>query len=699
MEKTSIQYIKEVAKKVVNSELKRLGAAQTKAAIEGVMRTVGLATKEEAVLFCAYFDKTCQGRAMDFDDVSSYFGCSTLDIMEMVPSVKSLLSKGFLMRTRAYNGDSLADITHMSLVVEDSVFSAIIGNTPIVPKPAANWETVKLDRYEFCGTVGTLVEDKDVDTERLVKQVLRLEKANLHLDFVEVLRNTIDEVTDRALFYDLAYDYYRSEGSRKSCISKTLRDIHSSFSKYMIVKKEILEKRHILIKEGLVEKFDEKEMRLTQEGCTLFFGEDIKYFVKTRKCEDIYAFLSMVNEFFRDADQFRAQRDFDNLPNILGDLEKENAHIAQLAMVKKMLADATDRAMFYCVGDGLVNNIPTYLGDIVGIFRCAGSVSKSFSKIKSGKTTMQMRGYVELEKKDSLMGPKVVLKLTDKGTELLMGEEAQMFVEEVDESSLIAPEKIVGKKLFFTDKLDNQLSLIRGSLQEETYQRLRTRLEEQCLPKGVAILLYGEPGTGKTESVMQIAKETGRVVMHVDISNTKSMWFGESEKIIKKVFSDYRRLCSRSKTTPILLFNEADAVFSKRKDVSRSNVAQTENAIQNIILEEMERLDGILVATTNLADNLDAAFERRFLFKVRYDKPTAEAKKAIWQDKLPVLADDEALSLANQYDFSGGQIDNVVRKAMMEEIVKGEKTTKATLETLCSEEYIAYRSVQKVGFC
>ena len=213
------------------------------------------------------------------------------------------------------------------------------------------------------------------------------------------------------------------------------------------------------------------------------------------------------------------------------------------------------------------------------------------------------------------------------------------------------------------------------------------------------LVFYGEPGTGKTESVMQIAKETGRAVMHVDISNTKSMWFGESEKIIKQIFADYRRLCERSKVKPILLFNEADAIFSKRKDVSRSNVAQTENAIQNIILEEMENLDGILVATTNLADNFDAAFERRFLFKVRFDKPTIEAKKSIWMNKLSMLTDAEAQMLAVQFDMSGGQIDNIVRKVIMNEIVKGETPTLAGLKTLCAEEKLNCGNLTRIGFC
>ena len=93
------------------------------------------------------------------------------------------------------------------------------------------------------------------------------------------------------------------------------------------------------------------------------------------------------------------------------------------------------------------------------------------------------------------------------------------------------------------------------------------RLEEKGLAKGIAVLLYGAPGTGKTESVLQWARESGRDVVHVDISAAKSMWYGESEKIVKDIFTRYKRLCRRSQIKPILLFNEADAIFSKRKAV------------------------------------------------------------------------------------------------------------------------------------
>ena len=235
-------------------------------------------------------------------------------------------------------------------------------------------------------------------------------------------------------------------------------------------------------------------------------------------------------------------------------------------------------------------------------------------------------------------------------------------------------------------------------LQDKNYQSLVSRLESKGLAKGIAVLLYGAPGTGKTESVMQWARQTGRDIIHVDISASKSMWYGESEKIVKDIFTRYKRICKRSSVKPILLFNEADAIFSKRRDMDGGrSTDQTENTIQNIILEEMEKLDGILIATTNLADNLDKAFERRFLFKVRFERPSLEAKRNIWLDKLPGLSTEDASCLASDYDFSGGEIDNIVRKAMMMEVIDGICPSIDIINRLCGEEKIA-KPYAKIGF-
>ena len=196
---------------------------------------------------------------------------------------------------------------------------------------------------------------------------------------------------------------------------------------------------------------------------------------------------------------------------------------------------------------------------------------------------------------------------------------------------------------------------------------------------------------------MQIARATGRAIYHVDISSTKSCWFGESEKLIKGVFKKYEDICEHSEKRPILLFNEADGIFSKRKDSDSSNVAQTENTIQNIILEEIERLDGILIATTNMADNLDSAFERRFLFKIKFEKPVPEARKSIWLSKMPALAEDAAQDLASNFSFSGGEIDNVVRKATIKEVLGGKELELPEIKRLCREEKLHGDSA-RIGF-
>ncbi len=168
-------------------------------------------------------------------------------------------------------------------------------------------------------------------------------------------------------------------------------------------------------------------------------------------------------------------------------------------------------------------------------------------------------------------------------------------------------------------------------MMEENYVNIVSRLEENGLPKGMAVLLYGSPGTGKTETAMQWARKCGRDILPVDISRAKSMWYGEIQKQVKSIFTKYKNLCRESEKKPILLFNEADALFSTRQTLNGSDnggsVHQTENAIQNIIQEEMEKMDGIMIATTNLEGNLDGAFERRFLYKIHYDKPGTAAKR------------------------------------------------------------------------
>ena len=136
----------------------------------------------------------------------------------------------------------------------------------------------------------------------------------------------------------------------------------------------------------------------------------------------------------------------------------------------------------------------------------------------------------------------------------------------------------------------------------------------------------------------------------------------------------------------------------KRKDSSSSTVAQTENAMQNILLEEIENLEGILIATTNLANNMDAAFERRFLFKIQFENPSVEAKKSIWLDKINWLDEDQAEIFAKNYELSGGQIDNIARKIAINEIISGERPDYDEINDMCINEKLEKQRNSRIGF-
>lgn len=694
MTKTRIQYIKEAAKKLVDSKLQRLNAAKTQEIFQGVMQTVGLESLEEVYLFVAQFDLTCRDRTSNMDDLSSYFECSSLDMLEFIPALKSLERKGLLVRR--YKRES--NIFKQQFVVSDVVMADIIDNRPVTIGKV-DVGNVQTDKYEFCKSIAEKADDDEVVTDDLVLFTEKQEQSCAQLPFVKKIRKDVPGILDRILFYDMCRDNFENDSERNSDIATTMKDIFSNIGQRILTKKAIMEKEHILIKLGLVEIVDDDEITLTDEGKEYFYAEDILAFCKPMKCDDIYAFIEKVYVYFHSDNYNSSNGDCMNkLIKTISKLENANKHIPEVKRINNLIPNECERVLFYSVGQSMIENDPISLSFEIQKLYPVRKRKQVLNDFMNNKHSLQKTDLVEIEKTSSLFGESTTILLTDKGKEALLGEDAALYIDNVSDKQLLACDKIAEKKLFFSGELKEQLSLLSNSLSEEHYKALCTRLEKNRLPKGIAVLLYGEPGTGKTESVMQIARATGRAIMHVDISATKTCWFGESEKLIKKVFTDYRRLCEKSKICPILLFNEADAVFSKRKDAGSSSVAQTENAIQNIILEEMEKLDGILIATTNLADNLDRAFERRFLFKIRFEKPTIEAKTSIWMNKLPDLSAEDAHTLASNYDFSGGQIDNITRKALMQEIIKGEKPTLNNLVTICSEENISRNSHRKIGY-
>jgi hypothetical protein len=266
--------------------------------------------------------------------------------------------------------------------------------------------------------------------------------------------------------------------------------------------------------------------------------------------------------------------------------------------------------------------------------------------------------------------------------------------------NLIPASNIAEKRLYFPASVEQRIEKLASLLRDENFRSVKERLTQNNMRTTFCCLFSGSPGTGKTETVYQIARRTGRDIIFVDISETKSKWFGESEKVIKQVFSRYKGVIKRSGITPILMINEADAVLGRRQNLGeeRQGPGQTENAIQNIILQEMETLDGgILIATTNMTGNLDKAFERRFLYKIEFEKPDVSAKTLIWQSHIQGLPEDDARTLAAKYDFSGGQIENVARKQVISGILSGDAPSLDGIMALCAEESLQ-KQRNPIGF-
>ena len=265
---------------------------------------------------------------------------------------------------------------------------------------------------------------------------------------------------------------------------------------------------------------------------------------------------------------------------------------------------------------------------------------------------------------------------------------------------VMSPDDITTRKLFYNDSEGDQIARLTKLLSPESYRATCERLKKSGMRTGFSCLFYGSPGTGKTESIYQIAKATGRNIVPVNVSEIKSCWVGESEKLIKGVFDKYRALVEESDVAPILLFNEADAIFGIRQEGAQRAVDKMENSIQNIILQEMENLNGILIATTNLTQNLDKAFERRFLYKIRFNKPETGPKTKIWMSMIPELTEEQARELAESYSFSGGQIENISRKKMIKTILDGTEPDFAEIRRYCGEELIEGKGGEgrKIGF-
>lgn len=191
------------------------------------------------------------------------------------------------------------------------------------------------------------------------------------------------------------------------------------------------------------------------------------------------------------------------------------------------------------------------------------------------------------------------------------------------------------------------------------------------LKPGYKSLFYGPPGTGKTMTAALIGKTTGHAVYKIDLSLMVSKYIGETEKNLAKIFD------LADNKNWILFFDEADALFGKRTEVNSSHDRFANQEVA-YLLQRIEEHNGVVILASNLKDNIDQAFTRRFQSIIHFPMPGPEERFALWSqsfaDEIQPDKDVNLRQIAEKYEIAGGVIMNVLRYATLKAVRNGRNT-------------------------
>jgi len=276
-------------------------------------------------------------------------------------------------------------------------------------------------------------------------------------------------------------------------------------------------------------------------------------------------------------------------------------------------------------------------------------------------------------------------------------------IEEQDIFELIEPETSLEDVVLNQETQDTLQNLLRQVDKEVTSRLVEWGIKDKKHGIDARIIFYGAAGTGKTMTAYSLAKSLKRQVLAFDCSKILSMYVGESEKNVRKIFDTFYDLCDKTKSEPILLLNEADQFLGSRSSGNITGSDQMHNQMQNIFLEQIENFRGMLIATTNLLENIDKAFSRRFNYKIEFKKPDKEQRVELWKKMLPQNApydkDLDVQELAS-YSLTGGQINLIVKNTAYKVAVREEALfqQKDFLAEISKEKDGNFDSEKSMGF-
>ena len=382
-------------------------------------------------------------------------------------------------------------------------------------------------------------------------------------------------------------------------------------------------------------------------------------------------------------------------------IETENRHLDVVEKLIRMSIGVEYRTFLYELAQDYVNDLG----------RSSSLKSKLFFAFGVREGLLLLRDFIEkksiiqhfnlVELSGGEFADDVEVRLTENALNLIFGKEASLLIFNHKFDNLVQNDEMLLPELFFDDNIKEQIDFIERITDKTNFQSLQSKLVDKGMTPGLVILFHGEAWVGKSAVIRSIAKKTGRNIMVISGSQ-KDKYYGETERRTKELFENYNSLCSQNKEDfPLMVIDEADQLITRRLSNTNDQSENTSNAQQNIILTALEQNKGIIFLTTNMVGNmLDAgALERRINFKVEFKKPSKATTKQVWKSNLSFLTDEQIDQLNNDYSFSPGQINNIQKKVIFDEVIENQSITFEKVKKFCMAEMGIKDSKRKsIGF-
>ncbi|EJF07879.1 AAA+ family ATPase [Thiovulum sp. ES] len=549
-------------------------------------------------------------------------------------------------------------------ILENLLRVRVLENSLLAKKYGFNEKEVAVFKYLIKNYI--IENSEGVQIETILKEVFQVTSLSKKLEEIEVLRNLyIQDYIDIGSSGLFSFEPNFKTEREKQPILEILNGSASLSNRFLLMLEDreneetkIIDEPYSDNYEYLVDKFTKLELFLKRDGLKTIreraFEIDKKIESRIAKTEIKFGLENILERY---------KIDFDEEIIILAILSEEFKYFQTEQKLKELhnLAELISLTPL----EKLKNQSTIFkrLVEDSEIFKIEKQVEYVYEEKETGeKDTVYYIGLANGILEEIKTGKKAEPENEEEKKRTLLKD----IVEEDEQFELVVPEKGLDEVTLSKDTR-KVLDTVVKQLDENVVKRLQ-EWGVQKEGKGISarIIFHGVPGTGKTLTATALAKELGKELLHFDSSKIVSMYVGESEKNVRGIFDSYKNIVEKTGLQPVLFLNEADQFLTGRStDLGgNSSISQMYNQMQNIFLEQIENFEGVLIATTNILENIDKAFSRRFNYKVEFKLPNEEERIEIWKHHLPKNAPFEKKFQVEElakYKLSGGQIDLVVK--------------------------------------